>query len=338
MGTKIAVIRHVHPANHHALSTKASLCDIAQRYPQADLVGVEEHGEFARPAPADFASRCPAHAQILTGAEAFAAIGRVGWRGTVTHHVGVIGPNATEGRMVAQGAAVPTMVASAHLAGGAAILNHPEWPYCERHPKTALSYTIPLSDARAFDAVEIFNDRGVTAHGNDPDAVLDWAERNFFTRGIAVAVVSGADDHANTERATSPSYTLAMGDGEGSLQAQVVRAFRSHATYVSKEPAVDLLAYDIDRSVALGRDGEALPASVHSAHLSLDNLPVGGRAVVVFDGKEVSSDRYGGTTWASHLDFSMPSDRNTAYVYAKIYDSAGHLSVVTSPLWLKCSP
>lgn len=334
MPDKIALIRHVHPANHHAHMGKASLCDMAKRYPAADLVGIEEHGDFAGQAPPGFAKACGAHAQILTGAESFARIGRANATATTIQHVGVLGPDTSAGRRVAQGAKVADMSASVHRAGGAAIFNHPEWPGSETHPETALSYTIPSADARAFDAVEIFNDRGVTPTGNNPEAALGWVERNFFSRGIATALVSGADDHGNSELARTPTYTLAIGDGHGTLQEQVVRAIRGHATYVSKDPAVNVLADDIDGAIALGASGVSPPALAHTAHLALDHLPQGGRAVVVYDGKEVVSESYQGTAWSARYDFVLPSARTTAYVYAKVYDADKRLCVVTSPTWL----
>ena len=318
------VARHLHLSNHDSPPKAVSVPQVQQRYAQADAIVVEEHGSFMPPSEPDDAAPGP---MVLHGCEWATPIHPPN-RPENRHHVGLMGVDSLEqSRLKIQGYDLPELQSQkVHLADGALVLNHPEYPYIDHHSSAqALDYLLPENEAKAFDAVELFNDVGFT--GSSPAEVLKWVEKNFYARGLFPAMVGGQDDHGPSPVAKEPSFTIAMVNRRS--EAGFMAAVREGRTFVSKAP---------EARVNLSLDGHSLweaPQAPgpgrHEFKASLSGLPPGAVIEVVRGGEVIS--RSVATAGSNQLavGLTMPKQgTGPDYLYLRVWREPGKLHTVSS--------
>lgn len=320
---RLVVARHLHTANHETPARTVSIADLQRRYAKADAIVVEDHGVF-QPPPS---GRVPAQPLVIGGCEWATPIHHASGIAAVSHHhVGLIGVDSVEQETLQiRGSDVPTVMAEkVHRANGALVLNHPEYPYIDTRPSAqALDYTLPLDEAQAFDAVEVFNDVGF--RGSDPAQVLAWTERNFFARGLYPAVVGGQDDHGPSPVAKEPTYTMALvasHDGDG-----LAEAMRAHHTYVSQSPDT-VLNLQLDGVPVWERPDRPAPGR-HTLSLELSHLPDGAVVEVVRQGAVLARQPASGGSASLSLPLTTTGG-DPDYVYVRVWAVPGKLHTVSS--------
>lgn len=342
------LVRHLHNYDHDkAGHAPATVCDFKLRYPTADFLGGEEHvGEDRDTAgvvnvdcdPAlkrPQAKGIPQHfATYLPGIESYTRITHRD--GPREHHAGVVNvknPNRT----LWHGTAPAYLRGEVEKQGGFLVYNHPE--YDEHYPwdgaqypdiDKALDYLLPLDEARAFHAVELFNDT-LSASGNRADKVLAWVERNFYARGLTPAMVTGSDDHAKSHTARRPSFTVALAE---KTPDAFVAAVRKGQTYVTATRQAKLSQLAIDDEHRLGDRPSFRRFSEHVIDVQLEKLPKGSTVELVINGTIVGSSRTRdgqfSQTYPFHAEPVPGTDRG--YAYVRVYEPKGHLTLVTSAL------
>jgi hypothetical protein len=321
----IVLARHLHLADHATHPRRISVDAVRKRYAgRSDYVAVEEHGEFSR-AAADKAGL----PKLLPGAESWVSV-HPGTKRAIAHHAGLIGVDAQEANKLglrggeALSAATQQKV---HSADGALVYNHPEFPNLD-----ALNYVLPKSEAEAVDAVEVFNDVGITHEGNDALSVLAWVERNFYARGLFPALVGGQDEHADTVLTKRPSLTYVQtAPGERGEHA-LMQAIRGRATYVSRIGACDL-GLDVDGTATLGASVSFKTGSDHTARLQLHGLPPGARVELRQNGV-VIGQKTAGKDGDGSVAATFTADQ-AGWIDARVIvieHAADRLALVTSPI------
>jgi hypothetical protein len=320
---RIVFARHLHTENHETPARRVSIDDLVSRYAKADAIIVEDHGVFQAP-PSE---RPAGKTLVVGGCEWATPIHRSGGP-AAHHHVGLLGVDRLEQqRLQIRGSDIPAVMRDkVHQANGALVLNHPEYPYIDKLPSAkALDYTLPLDEAGAFDAVEVFNDVGFT--GSDPAQVLAWTERTFFARGLYPAVVGGQDDHGPSPVAKEPTYTMALvgARDEDGLTAAV----RASHTYVSKSPDT-VLNLRLDGVAVWERTDRPSPGS-HTLSVDLANLPEGAVVEVVRKGEVVARQPASGGSASLSLPVTS-GGTDPDYAYVRVWRAPGKLHTVSSPV------
>lgn len=317
--------RHLHTANHNQTPQKVSIGDLEKRYAQADAIVVEDHGHFQPPLIPESSDPGP---MVMHGCEWATPLHLS--NGTENrHHVGLMGVDSVEqSKLKIQGYDAPKLMQQkVHLADGALVLNHPEYPYIDKtlsSPK-ALDYTLPPEEAQAFDAVELFNDVGF--HGSNPAEVLKWVEKVFYSRGLYPSMVGGQDDHGPSPVAKEPTYTMALVNDK--TEAELMNAVRSGRTFVSKS---------LQTQVDVRSNGQSLWA--HSATFSqspqifqtvLSGLPDGAVVEVVRQGEVIGRSIADAGESTLKLTISPPlSAEQPDYLYVRVWRKPGELHTVSS--------
>lgn len=324
---RVSLIRHIHTHDHQTPSQSVGLDAIKARYAQVDALILEDHGEFL---PTRLPQGTIPGPVLLHGNEWATPITPTG-RPQINHHVGMLGVDASEQEVLQiRGTDPPAqMQKKIHDAGGAMVMNHPEWPYIDQpafknRRSQVLDYTFPVEQAQPFDAVELFNDAGFK--GNDPLEVLRWVERVFYDRGLFPAMVGGQDDHGPSVIAKRPSYTLLM--AQDKREESVMEAIRAGRTYVSKSLGAGLEMTLDGQSVW---DRPRLRAT--ELAVSLSGIPDGSKLELVRNGTVVAETTVHGG--AAHLDWLLPRTiRPTDYVYVRAFSPEGDLHTVSSAVLL----
>lgn len=325
----LVLARHLHMSDHaeeHGGKKRTiTPAKIRDRYVgRADFVGVEEHGGYINAQAAKAQSPL-----IVPGNEAWVAA-HVGTRRAVAHHAGFLGVDAKEARQYGIKSGQPLGVAirdKIHQADGVLIYNHPEFPDLAR-----MSYTLPASEAEGVDAVEAFNDVGITKNGNDSLAVMRWVERNFYARGLFPAIVGGQDEHANTVLTKRPSLTYALAAPGERDEHALMGAIRSGATYVSQIGACDF-AFDIDGEHSLGARPALAERGLHEMRVRLSDVPEGARVQLLKNGEAIAEKTVGADGDGS-LSASFRSDKD-GYVEVRVIverDGEDRLALQSSAL------
>lgn len=322
---RLVVARHLHTINHRKPPQTVTVGEIAGRYQDTDAIIIENHGRFLPPAPADDADPGPL---IVPGAEWATPIHPRDGRKD-SHHVGLLGVDFYEqSQLHLQTSDAPAVMAQkVHRADGALVYNHPEYPAINKthHSARALAYTLPLEEARAFDAIELFNDVGFS--GSRPSEVLGWVERTFYDRGVFPAIVAGQDDHGPDPVAPEPTYTMAMVDERS--EAGLMEAVRGGHTFVSKsrDAQMDLR---IDNQSFWQHGGPLLPGK-HSFTASLSGLPSGVVIEVVRRGQVIQRTTAASGSADFSLSLSVPAEPGGPdYVYVRVWSSPRRLHTVSS--------
>lgn len=318
----LVVARHIHLANHDNPQKKVTVEDVKKRYAMTDAVVIEEHGVFDKPGEPDDAAPGP---MVLHGSEWATPIHPPN-RPENRHHVGLMGVDSLEqSKLKIQGYDLPELQQKkVHLADGALVLNHPEYPYIDHGTSAqALDYLLPENEARAFDAVELFNDVGF--RGSNPAEVLKWVEKNFYARGIYPAMVGGQDDHGPSPVAKEPTFTIAMVNKRS--EAGFMAAVREGRTFVSKSPQARL---------SLSLDGTSLwekptlTASGQSLKVSVSGLPDGAVAEVVRGGEVIARATAGKGAVSLPVTLADAPNQGPDYVYLRVWSEPGKLHTVSS--------
>lgn len=329
----LSVVRHLHYRDHRPEAEKraASVCDLAQRHASVDYFVIEEHGQLSPDAVRSQVCG-PALPVAIPGVESYAGMHL--WGKPSDHHVGVVNVSSEQQARVAfvEGESAAVMRAKVERAGGAFILNHPEWPYVDHKPtvESALGYELQVEDARQFHGVELYNDT-LTPEGNEPGPVLAWIERNFYARGLAPAIVSGADEHGQ-ERAARVTHTVAMTAQR--TPAGLVDAIRGARTYVTTDRRMRLDDLQIDGRSGLGARPRWLRASGHQLTLKIQGMPRAGRLEVVHNGQVLHTTQ--GSSAPSRVSVTVPAqplpNAEHGYLYVRAFDDRGKMILVTSAI------
>lgn len=326
---RLTVARHLHTCNHRTPSQCVTVDDVAGRYRQVDAIVIEDHFQFGAPSRTPNSDSGP---MVLPGREWAVPVHRSGRRKS-PHHVGILGVDTLEqSRLKISPHDAPSiMEQKVHLADGALVYNHPEYPYIDtaRSSARALDYSLPLKEAAAFDAVEVFNDVGFK--GSEPAKVLQWVERTFYKKGVFPAVVAGQDDHGPDPVAAEPSYTMAMVNNRS--EAGLMAAIRERRTFVSKSLDAQL-TMSVDGRSAWGRSGSVRPGP-HRYAAALRGLPQDAVIEVVRNGhvigRTVARFGSGDITVDLHVQDSQEPD----YVYIRVWLKPGRLHTVSSVVPLR---
>lgn len=329
----LVVTRHIHLSNHDTPAKSVSVDQVKQRYAEADAIVVEEHGKFEKPGDPKDSDPGP---MVLHGAEWATPIHPQATpaRPENRHHVGLMGVDSLEqSKLKFQGYDGPQLQRKKiELADGALVLNHPEYPYIDASHSSpqSLDYLLPKAEAEAFHAVELFNDVGF--HGSNPAEVLNWVERNFYSRGLYPSMVGGQDDHGPSPVAKKPSYTIAMVNHRS--EAGFMAAVREGRTFVSKSP---------DARLSLSLNGNSLweaPSSLvpgrHELKLSLAGMPPGAVVELVRKGEVIARTpaSQGQTQLKVPLEVSA-APNGPDYVYLRVWSEPGVLHTVSSAFGLR---
>lgn len=324
--------RHLHTANHDNPPKKVSLEQLAQRYAQADAMVVEDHGEFRAPSDPQDTDPGP---MVMHGCEWATPLHLS--NGTENrHHVGLMGVDSLEqSKLKIQGYDAPALMQQkVHLAGGALVLNHPEYPYIDKTMSSAkaLDYSLPREEAQAFDAVELFNDVGF--HGSKPSEVLKWVEKVFYDQGLYPAMVGGQDDHGPSPVAKEPTYTMALVNHK--TEADLMDAVRSGRTFVSKalHSEVDILA----NGKSLWEQDTPLTNGPQSFQTVVSGVPAGAVVEVVRRSEVIGRSIAHSGEASIKLNLGPEAENQPDYVYVRVWRKPGELHTVSSARALQWQP